>query len=774
MTRARADITWETIAPLLPQEITCAPKTCGDPAMPDAIRQVRSDIVYYLRDNVLPFSWGPHFALLVGILRGQNLDQNTIRGSLVSLNRGIRDLFQHYRLQHFRDWHPETMIPAYLKGECFPEHTRSRRLRFWIHYNLTSRMMDRWLRSLPPEQQGFYQSWVVPRLDPVHVQGLVSHTALKTEQQERRKAATAAIVPHFAEMRYQAHLRFNQVSRLLAAVNEVLAQTAHLTSNDLPHEFWYDDAGERYFFRLWDRRSFALAHAYGQVAKRAARNKRGAYSDEKNERFVEFVRAERIDTQEPTDGFWFIDLYRRQLVGQLGSRFKGDDVDRAISWLQQWGYMPPPAQPGTRREEDSAAALTIQESIGDEMPAEWDDGDGVCEEGDTRVAGMPSPFHTGLAGLLSWGLEENAKFIAIASDKATGVLFPVQTIYDACMVGLLALNLFTTTGMRVNEAMQIRLSDDCFFKYITRPAPEAQDQRRRVRYGFRLIPKGQRADQPADYFIGQETYRLLVKMAHMLERHYDLQPGDKLPEVSFTRRSGRHHRFANARYLFQYNGQQIDRVAITACMRFLVHGIVFEAEDGSIVVVSAHLLRHAFATYAAHVGKLPLDVIGIMLKHKNPYVTEYYSRPTNEIVAEWADPFLDRLAAHLSEEGILAREPPALRAQYERAVEQVGTLFDVLGGDCTLHGICPIQFACIGCAANVPDPRKRHQVERELARCQERIAECLADNRVHEAERWRQHQRRCLVVLKEMDLLESYQQDEERRVTIHLEPRERV
>jgi len=107
--------------------------------------------------------------------------------------------------------------------------------------------------------------------------------------------------------------------------------------------------------------------------------------------------------------------------------------------------------------------------------------------------------------------------------------------------------------MRVNEASQIRLSDDCFVRLIMNAPPGAKDQTPRVRFAFRLIPKGERTETPQNYFIGQETKRLLVKTARMLAEHYDLQPGQPLPSVPFNPANGRSHRFGKASYLFQYH-----------------------------------------------------------------------------------------------------------------------------------------------------------------------------------------------------------------------------
>ena len=117
----------------------------------------------------------------------------------------------------------------------------------------------------------------------------------------------------------------------------------------------------------------------------------------------------------------------------------------------------------------------------------------------------------------------------------------------------MAIDLFTTTGARMNEVMQIRLTEDCIVRLKMPPPPEARDQSLRVRYVLRLIPKGEKADIPQDYFIGEETKRLFVKVAQMLGEHYHLRPGQALPSVAFRRQKRPRPSVRKAPYLFQYS-----------------------------------------------------------------------------------------------------------------------------------------------------------------------------------------------------------------------------
>ncbi|MHB8753064.1 MAG: site-specific integrase [Aggregatilineales bacterium] len=557
---------------------------------------------------------------------------------------------------------------------------------------------------------------------------MLSDRLLAEEQRTKRKVATDAIVPYFAALRAEAHFRHNKLARLLTAYKNALGEAKN-TSAPLPFSFSLDEGAERLWFRIWDYPTFILGHtnSYSRRAIFNARRIPDRFSMGPEFRILEFVKAELVNDGQPSDGYWFLDMLRLRLIGRAAMQGTKAQIEVKRAWLRKWGYLP----------DESARFVT--------------------------------PFSGNVRGLLCGAPHEHLSAFIRMQEVAEGVIIPIQSLYDAATFGLLAINLFTTTGMRINEALQTRLSDDCFFRVSMAAPPGAKERSPRLRYGFRLIPKGERRDVPQNYFIGEETKKLLVATAEMLKAHYCLQEGQPLPLVPFNRTLKRAHRFREARYLFQYNHTHLRDNSVSACMRFLMHGMAFPDKDGKNVILTPHLLRHTFATYAAHIEKLPIDVIGAMLHHKNVNVTEYYAKPTESIVANWQDPFLDRLAAHVDLGEAIIRAPEALRDQLQSSLEKVGTLYQTLGGQCTLHAICPIQFACIGCAANVPDPDKRYQVERERQRASHLMQEATIEARVGDAQRWKVQIQRCETVLKEMDQIEAYRKDAARSVTIRIE-----
>jgi integrase len=193
--------------------------------------------------------------------------------------------------------------------------------------------------------------------------------------------------------------------------------------------------------------------------------------------------------------------------------------------------------------------------------------------------------------------------------------------------------------------MQIRLMDDCIVRLKMPAPPESSNQSVRLRYVLRLVPKGEKTNVLRDYFIADQTKRLLVSVAQMLAEHYHLEPGQPLPNVPFDHHNGRAHRFGKAPYLFQYSSSHLSGEAITSCMRFLLHGMIFKTRDGNLVIVKSHLLRHAFATHAVQVEKIPIDIVGAWLRQKDLAVTDYYSKPTESMLAEAADVYLARVGS---------------------------------------------------------------------------------------------------------------------------------
>jgi hypothetical protein len=718
--------TWASLEGSIASEIVQAPKTGGDEH--GAWVPVAERVVRYLQQRVVGSPWVNHLALVAAVMSARHYDVQSVKLVVSRLHMRFTAVFHELALQRMDEWKAEAFFPSYLKGELLSQDSDSMRERFWIDYSTASKQVWLWLKSLPDPQQHLFQRFALPLVPRLAVHGLLHFKELQRQQQQARKQETDALVPHFAAMRAQAHLRYNCLIRLRQAYQEAIAR-AKLEQLPFPVEFSYEEGFSRWHFRLWDRRSFVLAraHCYSRQTVTNAKEHLRGFSDEGNTLFVEFVKATSRNQETTPSSPWFAELLRLGLLGDGPVSGTDEEVQAKQAWLRKFGYADP-------------------------------------ERGDS------TPFQTMVSGLLCWSHDPgDASFMARAQERAEGLLIPVEPLYAAATFGLLALDLLTTTGLRINELMQTRVSKDCLVRQIDDPPPGAKDRSVRVRYLFRLIPKGEKTEAPRNYFIGKETLRLVEKTGRMLMEHYHLGQSEALPLVPFAPTNGRAHRFAPAPYLFQYRHRHLDGATITACMRFLLHGMVFQTNEGKPVVLKAHLLRHTFATYAVQVAQVPIDIVAEWLKQKDLEVTRYYSRVPESFVAEEHGTFVTHLALQVDVREVFLRSAKEIREQLEAAKRCVGTLIPVTGGECTLDGRCPSQFACIGCPAKTPDPAKRYQVEHLRKRGQEKLEYCQQEGLVLEVERLKQLIHHCEIELLEMDAIEHYREDETHAPTVIIE-----
>jgi hypothetical protein len=464
---------WKCLRGKIAAEILIAPKTSSDPHNAGNWPAVPLRVVGYLERNIIENPWADTLALLAAIMAARRYEMSSILHKLAVLHTRFKALFQALILEEMVDWDAAQYIPDYLKGELLPSDSQNTRQRFWVDYHSASKLMSQWLANLPTEQQQVYQPFILPSLAQQHVEGLARFAEITARQRQARKAETDAVVPQFATIRAEAHFRYNRITRLHRAYQDAM-QTLIRGGPSFPLNFSYEEgsnpeqglpAQERLSFRIWDRRSFVLAHAdaYSRNVVSAAQSARMSFTDELNHIFLELVKAERLIGDAPAEDFWFGELFKRGVMGLNTSVGSREEVETKRAWLDSWGY-------------------------------------------------GAAPFFADIGGLLTWPVPEG-RFMFSAQRRTTGLLIPVEAINAAATIGLMAIDLFTTTGARINEVMQIRLTEDCITRLQMAAPPGARDQSPRIRYVLRLVPKGEKTNTPQDYFISEETKRLLVKMA---------------------------------------------------------------------------------------------------------------------------------------------------------------------------------------------------------------------------------------------------------------------
>jgi hypothetical protein len=329
--------------------------------------------------------------------------------------------------------------------------------------------------------------------------------------------------------------------------------------------------------------------------------------------------------------------------------------------------------------------------------------------------------------------------------KESRIFLPVEGLYAASLLGYLCVRVQTITGARIGEVMQIAQNPECIIQ-IDNIGPKQE-----TKWLLRLVPKGRK--ERANYFIDVETKDLLMEIVSYLREKYK---ASKIPIVDI---------FLNKtppdRYLLQWRGKGIDTSTLSIMIRVLLHGVVLK-DDGKVVHITSHLLCHAFATEMASL-KVNHDIIAEVLHQHDKSVTKYYAKPTPTQIATAAEVlFVDRINVATD----VFRNPREIEEMLENAQDKIGALTEVIGGTCVVSNMCPVKFACIGCAGNAPDPNKRYQIERKNEWAKKQAKWARDENLLVEERQLENVQKNCQVMLEEINLIEKAQQDAKQAIAL--------
>ena len=323
---------------------------------------------------------------------------------------------------------------------------------------------------------------------------------------------------------------------------------------------------------------------------------------------------------------------------------------------------------------------------------------------------------------------------------------PYEGIYAAALFGGLVIRMGTITGARGGETQQIAQSPECF-KQLDNVGPKAA-----TRWVLRMIPKG-RKDR-ADYFIDEDTKNHLVELIRF--------QCERLGTALLPVVKSEYGKTPPDRYVLQWNGHGVDLQVLNTLIRFLLHGVLFQALDGTVVQLTSHLLRHAFANEMAEL-KVSVDIIASLLHQRDKTVTKYYSRPTPTQVIRAAEMiFVDRI--DVGAEAL--RSPDEIGRMLKDAEGKLGALTEVFGGTCVVGNLCPAKFVCVGCAGNAPDPAKRYQIQQKLVWATQQVDYAIREHLPAEEVKLGQLIADCKLVMEEMDLIEASRADRAQSVTV--------
>ena len=408
--------TWRDLDGHVAGCVLCTPRTGGDPT--GMWPHVHPRVLGYLMRNVKGKPWMDSLTLLAAVMAAGRRDVGTVQGTIKMLHQRFSSLFPLFGLDSMSQWKIEPHLVSYLRGEVLAQDTLATRMGFFRRYISATNLLASWCDFLPPPSQQVYKPFVLPALNPFLAQEFTPmEKAWVSQQQTQRKAETEAVVPAFTALRAEAHARFNRLHRLRQAYQQAVKQVLPDHSN-LPLTFSYEEGDppvERIQCRLWDRRSFVLfpdhIHHYCKTSVNRARAHRPSEAGDHHDLFLEVESVHRLDGDAPAEGFWFIDLLKRGVLGRRVRMGTPEEIAAKQAWLRAWGY------------------------------------------GEDDQSEPGAPFEVRHPGLLTWPDDSMGRTTYEAQTRCQGTLVPVESFYAAATFGLLALELLTTTGIQVTWNM---------------------------------------------------------------------------------------------------------------------------------------------------------------------------------------------------------------------------------------------------------------------------------------------------------------------------------
>lgn len=668
-------------------------------------------ILKYLSNNCLSYYWKNQL-LLVGLINAaNNNDTKTILNNIKTLHPRFKDIFNEYEMTSFSNFDANAHLYKFFKGEICSNSTNYMKLEFLRRYRISEYSTKKWIsNNIPIDEQQYYNKFLLPLFNFDTKDFSFSKLALQ-QSQETRKNETDAIVPFLPKIRAEANLRWNQMKRIRDVFSQQIKRI-EIEKLSLPYEFSYEEPesiGEVFYFRLWDKSSFVLRNKseFSEIVIKKATNRQATYSNVNNTYFLEFIRAETIDNDSEANGLWFYELIKNNVIGNWEINRPIKEHKDIKKFLNLWGYISTDTQ-------------------------------------------SPKPFASAHKGVLT-----ASKFITQNQDKSNSVLIDVEPIYTACTFALLAIDVLTTTGARINELLQINNTKECI---------SVKKLKDKLHFSFKAIPKGR--DSLEEFYISKLTMEHIQMVSRFLKESYNQ---DKIPSVQY--RDQRKHLFPEHKpFYFQYAGKALKNVTIYSIIRFLLHGLIFETSNGKPVIIKTHLLRHAFATEAVQRQNMSIDIVARMLHQKDLNVTAYYSAPTPSQISEKVGELHDVISGYVDIDDAYLRSPKELQQQFDKYAKQVGVYNKVLGGTCVTDYVCPTKMQCLGCKAKIPEPDQEDELLEviQLSKdMEERFKEKGLEIEVRKAKEMAKQAR---IELKEIELIKRYRKERQYEPKARINP----
>ena len=608
------------LAKIVSPAVSSAPQTCFDPANDGRWLTPSLTVLAYL-GRIENQSVRDAMALFA-ILRADR-QQFSMRNQIANFTYIMRRVMIEQGIGDVTSIDANDLLFRIHVGEVGKGLTDHQRRTLIGQWSAVRNVYEEYAEKLTAEQlEGISPCFIKPLTDRRKLARHTPWAGVHREQQERVKNKTDAVQQQFYRVRYVAGVRCNQVRRLYTAVTEAIAfvEKKHRT---YPHEFSYEETvqtlsgrsvRQRVELTLWDAVSIR-EHAIGLGYKEAPGT----------------TRQRR----------WREGRYAAARVPHYVEYNATVSLERNCAAEPFW-FLEHFRHRVFRRVE-----ARVDSDVADKR-----------EEFD-RKWGYQSCVSWSDEGMLSLGSADYRPLDFLHAQEGHEFL-PYEGIHAAAMFGGLMVRMGTITGARGGEVQQIAQSPDCF-KQLYNVGPKAA-----TRWVLRMVPKG-RKDR-ADYFIDEDTKNHLVELIRF---QCERLGTTLLPVVK-----SEYGKTPPDRYVLQWNGHGIDLQVLNTLIRFLLHGILFQALDGTVVQLTSHLLRLAFANEMAEL-KVSVDIIATLLHQRDKTVTKYYSRPTPTQVIRAAEMiFVDRI--DVGAEAL--RSPDEIGRMLKDAEGKLGALTEVFGG----------------------------------------------------------------------------------------------
>jgi hypothetical protein len=688
----------QELAKIISSPVAQAPYTCFDASNDGRWRLPPPKVLRYLGriENRL----ARDAMALVAVLRADRLPRS-LYCLISNFTNILRQLMKEQRIEDVTAIDPNDLLFRVYAGEAGKGLTEDQRQTVISQWSVVRNVFEEYSEKLSPEKRELLSRFFIqPITDRRKLVRYKAYTTHLREQQERVKKKTDAVQPQFYRIRYVAGVRLNQVRRFYEAVKQTISFIeAHRLS--YPHEFSYEETvptvhgrsvRQRVELTLWDRISL-WDHAVALGYHEAPATR----------------------------------LQRRWREGRFSHGNNRHWVEYNATVSLSKGR---PAEPFWFLD-------LFRNRVFRHLSARLDSDLAEKREDFFRQWGYPARWEA--EGLLSFGSGDYRPLDFLHAREGHEFL-PYEGIYAAALFGGVMVRMGTVTGARGGESQQIAQSPECF-KRLDNVGPKSA-----TRWVLRLIPKGRK--ERFNYFIDDDTKLHLMEVIRFLsEKH-----GAPLIPIVETE-SGK---TPPDRYVLQWDGHGLTMNTLSTFIRFLLHGLVVRSRDGTLVQMSSHLLRHAFATEMAE-QKVSIDVIAQILHQRDKTVTQYYARPTVTQVLSAAEMmFVDRI--DVGAEAL--RSPEEIGRMLKEAQGKVGALTEVFGGTCVVANMCPAKFACVGCAGNAPDPNRRYQIEQKMAWAEQQVRYAVREKLAAKERTLKQLIADCKLVMQEMDLIETARTDQ--------------